>query len=168
MATLKNLILKNYSNYFDDLLSGERSLHFGLLVYKKFTNYMTQLGCQFTKNLYHVSTSKTTSFLLYDDNTADFFFVRFLKVISMIFLVFQRAVLRGEYVQSAYKCVTTPSEYLPLRQTSLVLAYLVLMLLSQCYCVEQVNIFDYMSLVVRKPVFWVSDQVRHKPGCTAA
>ena len=25
----------------------------------------------------------------------------------------------------------------------------------------------YMSLVVRKPVFGVSDQVRHKPGCTA-
>ena len=24
----------------------------------------------------------------------------------------------------------------------------------------------YMSLVVRKPVFGVSDQVRHKPGCT--
>ena len=23
-----------------------------------------------------------------------------------------------------------------------------------------------MSLVVRKPVFGVSDQVRHKPGCT--
>ena len=26
---------------------------------------------------------------------------------------------------------------------------------------------DQMSLVVRKPVFGVSDQVRHKPGCTA-
>ena len=26
--------------------------------------------------------------------------------------------------------------------------------------------FYYMSLVVRKPVFGVSDQVRHKPGCT--
>ena len=26
---------------------------------------------------------------------------------------------------------------------------------------------DSMSLVVRKPVFVVSDQVRHKPGCTA-
>ena len=24
-----------------------------------------------------------------------------------------------------------------------------------------------MSLIVRKPVFGVSDQVRHKPGCTA-
>ena len=24
----------------------------------------------------------------------------------------------------------------------------------------------HMSLVVRKPVFGVSDQVRHKPGCT--
>ena len=26
----------------------------------------------------------------------------------------------------------------------------------------------YMSLVVRKPVFGVSDQVSHKPGCTAS
>ena len=26
---------------------------------------------------------------------------------------------------------------------------------------------DYKSQVVRKPVFGVSDQVRHKPGCTA-
>ena len=26
---------------------------------------------------------------------------------------------------------------------------------------------DEMSLVVRKPVVWVSNQVRHKPGCTA-
>ena len=25
---------------------------------------------------------------------------------------------------------------------------------------------DYMSLVMRKPVFGVSDQVPHKPGCT--
>ena len=25
----------------------------------------------------------------------------------------------------------------------------------------------YMSLIVRKPVFGVSDQVPHKPGCTA-
>ena len=25
-----------------------------------------------------------------------------------------------------------------------------------------------LSLVLRKPVFGVSDQVRHKPGCTAA
>ena len=25
----------------------------------------------------------------------------------------------------------------------------------------------YLSLVVRKPVFGVSDQVRHKPGCAA-
>ena len=24
----------------------------------------------------------------------------------------------------------------------------------------------YMSLVLRKPVFWVCDQVRHNPGCT--
>ena len=27
---------------------------------------------------------------------------------------------------------------------------------------------DRISLVARKPVFGVSDQVRHKPGCTAA
>ena len=26
----------------------------------------------------------------------------------------------------------------------------------------------YMSLLVRKPVFGVSDQVSHKPGCTAS
>ena len=26
---------------------------------------------------------------------------------------------------------------------------------------------DHMSLVLRKPVFGVSDQVPHKPGCTA-
>ena len=26
---------------------------------------------------------------------------------------------------------------------------------------------SFMSLVVRKPVFGVSDQVQHKPGCTA-
>ena len=26
---------------------------------------------------------------------------------------------------------------------------------------------DYMSLIVRKPVFGVFDKVRHKPGCTA-
>ena len=25
----------------------------------------------------------------------------------------------------------------------------------------------YLSLVLRKPVFGISDQVRHKPGCTA-
>ena len=31
---------------------------------------------------------------------------------------------------------------------------------------HQVRLFR-MSLVVRKPVFGVSDQVRHKPGCTA-
>ena len=27
------------------------------------------------------------------------------------------------------------------------------------------NCVTYLSLVVRKPVFGVSDQVRHKPGC---
>ena len=30
-------------------------------------------------------------------------------------------------------------------------------------CLSQI----YLSPVVRKPVFGVSDQVRHKPGCTA-
>ena len=29
------------------------------------------------------------------------------------------------------------------------------------------NTHHYLSLVVRKPVFGVSDQVRHKPGCAA-
>ena len=29
------------------------------------------------------------------------------------------------------------------------------------------EVYNYMSLVVRKPVFEVSDQVRHKPACTA-
>ena len=32
MTNLKHLLLENYSKYFDDLLSGERSLPFGLLV----------------------------------------------------------------------------------------------------------------------------------------
>ena len=32
---------------------------------------------------------------------------------------------------------------------------------------DQSSNIDQMSLVVRKPVFGVSDQVRHKPGCTA-
>ena len=32
MTNLKNLLLENYSKYFDDLLSGERSLPFGLHV----------------------------------------------------------------------------------------------------------------------------------------
>ena len=32
---------------------------------------------------------------------------------------------------------------------------------------SQDNRLVYMSLVVRKPVFGVSDQVPHKPGCTA-
>ena len=33
--------------------------------------------------------------------------------------------------------------------------------------VESVNGILIMSLVVRKPVFGVSDQIRHKPACTA-
>ena len=32
LTNLKNLLLENYSKYFDDLLSGERPLPFGLLV----------------------------------------------------------------------------------------------------------------------------------------
>ena len=32
LTNFKNLLLENYSKYFDDLLSGERSLPFGLLV----------------------------------------------------------------------------------------------------------------------------------------
>ena len=32
---------------------------------------------------------------------------------------------------------------------------------------ELVLLLENMSLVVRKPVFGVSDQVRHKPGCAA-
>ena len=37
-------------------------------------------------------------------------------------------------------------------------------------CLDQIGqavAFHHMSLVVRKPVFGISDQVRHKPGCTA-
>ena len=37
LTNLKNLLLENYSKYFDDLLSGERSLPFELLV---FLNYL--------------------------------------------------------------------------------------------------------------------------------
>ena len=33
LTNLKNLLLEKYSKYFDDLLSGERSLPFGLLVF---------------------------------------------------------------------------------------------------------------------------------------
>ena len=40
MTNLKNLLLENYSKYFDDLLSGERSLPFGLLVYFIMINYI--------------------------------------------------------------------------------------------------------------------------------
>ena len=44
------------------------------------------------------------------------------------------------------------------------------MLDSLKYFVAEIRAFSstshYMSLVVRKLVFGVSDQVRHKPGCT--
>ena len=36
----------------------------------------------------------------------------------------------------------------------------------ECY-LPVLGVHVYMSLVLRKPVFGVSDQVRHKPGCTA-
>ena len=32
---------------------------------------------------------------------------------------------------------------------------------------DRIKVEYNMSLVARKPVFGVSDQVRHKPGCTA-
>ena len=38
-------------------------------------------------------------------------------------------------------------------------------LFSTLYCVAMVQY--NMSRDVRKPVFGISDQVRHKPGCTA-
>ena len=39
---------------------------------------------------------------------------------------------------------------------------------AMCVLKGRHHVFVYeMSLVVRKPVFGVSDQVRHKPGCTA-
>ena len=40
MTNLKNLLIENYSKYFNDLLSGERSLRFGLLV-SLMTHFMT-------------------------------------------------------------------------------------------------------------------------------
>ena len=54
-----------------------------------------------------------------------------------------------------------------LRAVTLV-SLLVLELESGKYRTGQsiINVY-HMSLVVRKPVFGVSDQVRHKPGCTA-
>ena len=36
-----------------------------------------------------------------------------------------------------------------------------------CFHQLQLDSVWQMSLVVRKPVFGVSDQVRHKPGCAA-
>ena len=39
---------------------------------------------------------------------------------------------------------------------------------DNCYgLISLKNINRYLSLVVRKPVFGVSDQIRHKPSCTA-
>ena len=40
-----NLLLENYSKYFDDLLSRERSLPFGLFVYDFYTNYYVVSDC---------------------------------------------------------------------------------------------------------------------------
>ena len=42
-----NLLLENYSKYFDDLLSGERSLPFGLLVSR------AEQVCSCQKGLFH-------------------------------------------------------------------------------------------------------------------
>ena len=39
--------------------------------------------------------------------------------------------------------------------------------LAYVNCLQHLEILYEMSLVVRKPVFGVSDQVRHKAGCTA-
>ena len=39
--------------------------------------------------------------------------------------------------------------------------------LFYCHYLLFDHLADDMSLVLRKPVFGVSDQVRHKPGCTA-
>ena len=36
-----------------------------------------------------------------------------------------------------------------------------------CNAVNFYSIFYHLSLILRKPVFRVSDLVRHKPGCTA-
>ena len=44
-----------------------------------------------------------------------------------------------------------------LRKNNNNLTHIVIFFLKHC---------TYMSLVVRKPVFGVSNQVRHKPGCT--
>ena len=33
--------------------------------------------------------------------------------------------------------------------------------------IKHAALHNYMSLVLRKPVFRVTDQVRHKPACTA-
>ena len=41
------------------------------------------------------------------------------------------------------------------------------LLLENLYSMFLTRYDSDMSLVVRKPVFGVSDQVRHKPGCTA-
>ena len=46
MTTLKNLILENYSNYFYELLSDERSLPFGLLVRLKGELIVYQSSCR--------------------------------------------------------------------------------------------------------------------------
>ena len=45
-------------------------------------------------------------------------------------------------------------------------SYKVIMLKGLCN-LDHLQPHRYMSLVVRNPVFGVSDQVRHKPGCTA-
>ena len=46
MINLKSLLLENYSKYFDDLLSGERSLPFGLLVLCFFTQEVSDAALE--------------------------------------------------------------------------------------------------------------------------
>ena len=54
MTNLKNLLLENYSKYFDDLLSGEQSLPFGLLV----LNVVLNIDCGYMLGPPHLGGSK--------------------------------------------------------------------------------------------------------------
>ena len=58
-----------------------------------------------------------------------------------------------EQISSSFSAFLTKDRYMLLRN-------------KHIYCGSYSHHFN-MSLVVRKPVFGVSDQVRHKPGCTA-
>ena len=48
----KDLLLENYSKYFNDLLSGERSLPFGLLVLIFAANFRTNFVPEFAKKIF--------------------------------------------------------------------------------------------------------------------